>query len=97
MGSEVVDLTLEVSESVIVVVNPKSVSSGPFGEFCGGFCVVFVDGSAGYQMGKLVNAEGELHALNGPAGVLVNLVIALLFGGPLPDHVCGMISSEIGC
>ncbi len=33
--------------------------------------------------GKLVYAESELHTLDGAADVLVNLAVALLFGGPL--------------
>lgn len=42
-------------------------------------------------------AECELHILNGAADVLVVLAAELLFGGPLPDHVGGVILFEIGC
>jgi hypothetical protein len=44
---------------------------------------------------ELVYAERELQALESGADVLLDLSVAFLFGGPLPDHVCRMVSFEI--
>lgn len=42
-------------------------------------------------------AESRLLALNSAIDILINLAVALLFGGPLPGHVGGVVSFEIGC
>ena len=53
------------------------------------------DGSVRY--GGLIDAESELHALDSSTGVLVDLAVAFLFGGPLPDHVGGVVLFEVWC
>ena len=53
------------------------------------------DGSVRY--GGLIDAESELHALDSSTSVLVDLAVAFLFGGPLPDHVGGVVSFEVWC
>lgn len=44
----------------------------------------------------MINAEGELHALDNAASMLVNLAVAFLFSSPLLDHVGGMKSGAEG-
>jgi len=49
---------------------------------------------SGFLMGAWLGAENELHAIT---GALVDLSVAVLFGGTLSGHVCGTVSFGVGC
>ena len=76
----------------------RSRSPCPLGKFRRRFGVGLLDGRARCRLRWLVDAERELHPLDGARlSVLAGLPVSFFFNSSLSDHVGGVVAFKVGC